>query len=411
MPYRLRLFVAPVVFAILALIVAPPAAGAPRTTTKRLSSEVQQALKHSSSKHVDYAINISNVGTISHDADRLSAPASNEKLFTIITLLQLLGPDFRYDTTVSGTSDVVSGTLDGDLVLRGSGDPTLTKDDLHRFAKRLHARGLRHVTGHLIVDDTRYSHQTLAPGWKHDFVPEESGTVDAFTIDHNVWRGGRAFDADPTPDNARLWRKVLKKSHISVAGSTRIEAAPPTPVLLVTHHSIDLATLIDATLTYSINFDAEMMLREAGAQLTGHGTPTTGIEAVDDAAKKLGLAIGTVHDGSGLSYTDREAPSTILDWLTTIRDLPDPTTYDTVFFAMPLACRTGTLENRLCGPHVKGKVRAKTGTLDHISALSGYVTANSGDRVAFSFLLSGIKNFTKAYNRVDAAIGVIVRNG
>jgi serine-type D-Ala-D-Ala carboxypeptidase/endopeptidase (penicillin-binding protein 4) len=411
MPHRIRLFVALLALGSPALLTATPSAGSPASTASRLAADVHKALKGSTAEHLDYRIDISGVGTISHDANRLSAPASNEKLFTTITLLQLLGPDFRYKTTVSGTSSIVDGTLDGDLVLRGSGDPTLTKSDLHMFAKRLHAKGLRHVTGNLIVDDTRYSHATRAPGWKHDFVPEESGTVDAFTIDHNVWRGGRSFDADPTPDNAALWRKALKKSHITVRGRTRITAAPATSVNLVTHRSIDLAGLTDATLTYSINFDAEMMLREAGAQLSGHGSPSTGVAAVDAAAKHLGLPIGTVHDGSGLSYADRESPATIVNWLTAIRDLSAPTTYDTVYFALPLGCETGTLENRLCGPNVKGKVRAKTGTLDHVSALSGYVTAKSGDRVVFSFLLSGLKNFAKAYKRIDSAIGVIVREG
>ena len=101
-------------------------------------------------------------------------------------------------------------------MLRGSGDPTLTVAILRSLAERLHAKGLRHVTGRLIVDDTRYSHTTRAPGWKHTFVPEETGTVDAFTVDDNEWRGGAAFNADPTVDNAALWRHELKKSHITV---------------------------------------------------------------------------------------------------------------------------------------------------------------------------------------------------
>jgi D-alanyl-D-alanine carboxypeptidase/D-alanyl-D-alanine-endopeptidase (penicillin-binding protein 4) len=411
MPYRLRLLAALTFLSAASLLAAAPSAAAPTSTAARLSAEVQKALRHSTARHVDYTIGVDGVGTIASSGGRPSAPASNEKLFTTITLLQMVGPDFRYATTVSGTSRPIHGTLHGSLVLHASGDPTLTKSSLHVFAKQLHRRGLRHVTGHLIVDDTRYSHRTVVPGWKRGFVPEQSGTVDAFTIDNNEWRGGQSFDTDPTPDNAALWRKALKKSHISVAGSTRIEKAPATAVTLLTHRSVVLAAIIDATLTYSINFDAEMMLREAGAQRSGYGSPKTGIAAVRATARRLHLPFGTAHDGSGLSYSDRQSPDTIVSWLAAIRNMKSQTTYDTEFYALPLSCETGTLENRLCGPNVKGQVRAKTGTLDHISALSGYVTTQSGHRVVFSFLLSGIKNFNKAYARVDAAIGVIVRNG
>jgi D-alanyl-D-alanine carboxypeptidase/D-alanyl-D-alanine-endopeptidase (penicillin-binding protein 4) len=85
--------------------------------------------------------------------------------------------------------------------------------------------------------------------------------------------------------------------------------------------------------------------------------------------------------------------------------------YTTVFFALPLSCETGTLEHRMCGPNVRGEVRAKTGTLTHISALSGYVTSKSGNPVTFSFLATGVRNFAKLYAKVDAAVALLRRSG
>jgi serine-type D-Ala-D-Ala carboxypeptidase/endopeptidase (penicillin-binding protein 4) len=413
MPHRPRLVLAIAALSVATLLAAasPAAAHAQSATTaSRLAAQVNKALDGSSASHVDYTFSISNVGTVSHAPTHASAPASNQKLFTTITLLQLLGPDFRYPTTISGTSKIVNGTLHGDLVLHAYGDPTLTGDDLGALAKRLHSNGLRHVTAGLIVDDTRYSHVTRVPGWKHKFVPDETGTMDAFSIDENEWRGGRSFEADPTPDNAQMWRHALKKAHITVKGSTTIEKAPLGLHHLVTHKSADLAAIVDDTLTNSINFNAEMMLREAGAQLSGQGSPATGVAAEQAVARELRLPLGTVHDGSGLSYSDRESPATIRAWLLKLKTLPF---YDTVYFALPLSCDTGTLEGRLCGPNVKGRIRAKTGTLDHNSALSGYFQARSGHLVTFSILASGFKdkNFNKVYAHVDAAIGVIARNG
>jgi serine-type D-Ala-D-Ala carboxypeptidase/endopeptidase (penicillin-binding protein 4) len=389
----------------------PAAARPARPAAGGLAAEIQAALRGSTARHIDYRIRVAGVTTVSHDADRASAPASNEKLFTAITALDLLGAGFRYATTVSATSAVATnGTLHGDLVLRGSGDPTLTISDLHALARRLHARGLRHVTGRLIVDDSRYSHVTRAPGWKHKFVPEETGTVDAFTIDGNEWRGGVAFDRDPTIDNAALWRKELRKAHISIAGRTAITTERSATRTLATHRSPDLAAIVDEMLTDSVNFYAEMLLREVGAQQTGHGNAASGIAAERALAGRLHLPLGVVHDGSGLSYADRETPATLVRWLQALKTLP---IYDTVYFALPLSCDTGTLVGRMCGPNLRARVRAKTGTLDHVSALSGYVTTKAGHAVTFSFLASGFKdrNFTKVLNHIDSAVGVVVRHG
>jgi serine-type D-Ala-D-Ala carboxypeptidase/endopeptidase (penicillin-binding protein 4) len=415
MPHRLGRF------AVLALMVSPPfvalipssAQARPAATTAALSAQVRQAFHGSSAGHVDYRIQVAGLGTISNHATRASAPASNQKLFTVITLLELVGPAFRYTTPVAATSAVgPHGTLRGALVLRGSGDPTLTIASLRSMAKRLHAKGLRHVSGGLIVDDSRYGRLTRAPGWKHKFVPEESGTVDAFTVDDNEWRGGKSFDADPTYDNAVLWRHELRKAHISVAGRIRIMAAPPPLHRLVTHKSASLGAIVANTLTNSVNFNAEMMLREAGAQRSGFGSLATGIAAEHAVARQLGLPLGTVHDGSGLSYTDRETPATIERWLATLKILP-PAIFNTVSFGLPVSCETGTLVNRMCGPFVRGNVHAKTGTLNHNSALSGYATTASGRAVTFSFLISGFKdsNFSRVLNHLDAAVAVIVRNG
>ncbi|HVW82265.1 MAG TPA: D-alanyl-D-alanine carboxypeptidase [Mycobacteriales bacterium] len=376
-------------------------------TLARFTARVHQAMKGTTAAHVDYEIQVDGVGTIARSPTRLSAPASNEKLLTSLTLLNLVGPTYRYATTVSGTANLGSdGTLDGDLVLTGSGDPTLTRRDLGAIAHSLANVGLSHVTGRLIVDDTRYSHTTIAPGWKRDFVPEESGTVDAFTVNNNDWRSGTAFDADPTRANAGLWRTALRRAGITVAGPTVVGRSPSTLVPLWTHQSRPLSAIVEMTLNESINFYAEMMLREAGYQRSGHGSLATGTAAVRAEAAALHIPIGTVNDGSGLSYADRQSPSTftaLLDELPT-----QPKAYQTIFDGMPRSCTPpGTLENRLCG-RFHGLVRAKTGTLDRISSLSGYTITDGERGVVFSFLLSGIRNVYTANARIDATLRALI---
>jgi len=387
---------------------AQPHAPSTRTT---LIAKIDKALRGSTATHARFQISGTSVGTVGRAPKRSSAPASNEKLLTTGTILALLGPQFRYATRVGSTAPITHGKLRGNLDLIGAGDPTLTTGDLAKMARHLRRLGLRHVTGRLVVDDTRYSHHTRARGWKPAFVPEESGPVSAFTVNHNDWRSGSAFDRDPTPDNARLWRKALKAVHITVAGATKVAPVPSMPVRLLTHHSSTLATIVEATLTYSLNFDAEMMLREIGAQRTGRGTIGTGIAGIQAEAATLDVPTGTIHDGSGLSYDDRQTPATIVAWLKALSRLPKVST--AVYDGLPVACRTGTLDHRLCGSATSGRVRAKTGTLDHVTALSGFATARSGRTLTFSFLLSGFsdRKFATAVSHLDKAVAVAVRNG
>ncbi|MGN6475496.1 MAG: D-alanyl-D-alanine carboxypeptidase/D-alanyl-D-alanine-endopeptidase [Mycobacteriales bacterium] len=380
----------------------------PTSALARITQRVQAALRGSTARHADYKVTIAGLGSISSASNTSTAPASNEKLLTTVGLLEQVGPSYRYDTEVSGTSTPTGGILVGDLVLVGSGDPTLTKHDLGALARHLYATGLRRVTGRLVVDDTRYGHGTRAPGWKHDFLPDESGAVDAFSVNNDNWRSNPSFLADPSHANAQLWRTALTNAGIHVAGPTYVGAHPATLVPLVAHQSRPLSAIVEMTLRESINYYAEMMFRELGYQYSGHGTRASGVAAVRSFARRTGLPIGRVEDGSGLSYANRETPANYIAWLAKLPALPPA--YRVVYAGLPVSCKAnGTLKYRMCGARMKGKVHAKTGTLDHITSLSGYTETASGRFVTFSFLFSGARSVTTASNHIDAAIREMVR--
>ncbi len=375
----------------------------------RITDSVHEALRGSTARHPDYKIRISGLGTIAHAPNRSSAPASNEKLFTTIALLEQVGPSFRYTTQVSATAEPRSGVIVGDLVLVGSGDPTLTRHNLRGLARQLRTIGVRRVTGRLVVDDTRYGHGTRAPGWKHDFLPDESGAVDAFSVDNDNWRSNPSFLADPTSANAGLWRTALTNAGVHVAGPTVVAAAPATRFPMVSHQSRPLSAIVGMTLRESINYYAEMMLRELGFQYAAHGTRAHGVAAVRAFAHRLSLPVGRVEDGSGLSYSNRETPGSFIAWLAKLPS--QPPAYRVVYTGLAVSCKHGgTLQHRMCGPHVRGKVHAKTGTLDHITSLSGYTETEGGRLVTFSFLFSGARSVTKASNHIDAALAAVVRS-
>ncbi|MFI1014110.1 D-alanyl-D-alanine carboxypeptidase/D-alanyl-D-alanine-endopeptidase [Streptomyces sp. NPDC020965] len=102
------------------------------------------------------------------DGDERAMPASNAKLTTSAAALAILGPGHRFTTDVLSPGSRKGSTLDGDLYLRGDGDPTTLAKDYDRLAADLAATGVRRVTGRLIADDTRFDTQRLGRGWAGD---------------------------------------------------------------------------------------------------------------------------------------------------------------------------------------------------------------------------------------------------
>jgi D-alanyl-D-alanine carboxypeptidase/D-alanyl-D-alanine-endopeptidase (penicillin-binding protein 4) len=127
-----------------------------------------------------------------HDASRPLVPASNAKLFTAALALERLGPDVRFRTSVyAATRPDADGTLAGDLILFGRGDPTLATPALRTLAARLAAAGVRRVRGDLIADESFFRGPTQGAGWEpadrlYFYAPE----VSALTVNDNatvVW--------------------------------------------------------------------------------------------------------------------------------------------------------------------------------------------------------------------------------
>ncbi|MGH3313000.1 MAG: D-alanyl-D-alanine carboxypeptidase/D-alanyl-D-alanine endopeptidase [Streptomyces sp.] len=102
-----------------------------------------------------------------HSGTRLM-PASNTKLLTSAAAMDVLGPDYRYSTDVLARGTRHGGRLDGDLYVRGTGDPTLMAKDYDALAAKVAAAGIKKVTGSLVADDTRFDSQRLGASWAAD---------------------------------------------------------------------------------------------------------------------------------------------------------------------------------------------------------------------------------------------------
>ena len=128
------------------------------------------------------------------NATRSLAPASNEKLTLSYALLSTLGPDYRIRTELLGDGAPDGSTWRGDLVLKGYGDPTLTKWDLRALARSVSSLGIRRVTGWVVADESYFDSHRVGPGWKPSYYIEESPPLSALVVDR-ARVGSRTVDA------------------------------------------------------------------------------------------------------------------------------------------------------------------------------------------------------------------------
>jgi D-alanyl-D-alanine carboxypeptidase/D-alanyl-D-alanine-endopeptidase (penicillin-binding protein 4) len=308
-----------------------------------------------------------------HRAETALLPASNEKLVVTYAALEGLGPAFRAQTSVLGEGRLgADGVWAGSLVLKGGGDPTLDRAGLAQLAADVRAAGIRRVTGNLVADESWFDSSRSGPGWKAGFVPFESQALSALAIE----------GVSDTAGTARLFRERLARAGVRVTGRTEVARAGGWPIAV--HWSPPLAEILRHMDVVSDNFTAELVLKQLGAVIVGQGTTAAGAQVVRSvlAAHAIPIADVRIADGSGLSSLDRMTPKSLVTILQ--RGWADREIRSVLFGALPVSGRDGTLEDRMARPPARGNVRAKTGTLNGVSALSGYVR----ERYAFAVLVN-----------------------
>ena len=190
-------------------------------------------------------------------------PASNEKLAVTYAALTALGPSFRIETDVLGAGQQVDSTWQGDLVLKGYGDPTLTPCDLTVLARQVRAAGIARVTGRVLADESWFDARRTAPGWKASFYIEESPPLSALIVDRG--RVGRWTSHDPALAAGQLFRAALVRAGVRVAGGAAHGVADDTAVPLAAVDSPPLGAIVRWMDRVSDNFEAEMLLKQLGA--------------------------------------------------------------------------------------------------------------------------------------------------
>jgi len=423
------------------------------------------------------------------NADRYFTPASNTKLFTTTLAMAMLGPDYRFRTTIEthGTLDA-AGRLRGDLTLVGRGDPDFSNRRIPYDAKSpidgpsdkplgelvdaIVAKGVKEIDGDIIADDTYFPYEPFPEGWAVGDMPFDYGAaVSAICFDENgldvkvtpgdhvgapawvavePWPGYDVYTysvttgaagsqpdfntvenpgpkpflvrgsiplghapidlamamPEPAEYTAHVLKQMLLARGIRVTGDARAVHAPPpsdgmtfdpppalpqssSPIsemntlVLAERQSPPLVEIVRVLNKVSENLHAEILLRTVAKEKSGEGSLTAGLKIEQQFLTSIGITPGDVHvdDGSGLSRENLVTPRAVISLLEYDSHQPWGDAYATT---LPVAGVDGTLDNRMKGTPAEGRIEAKTGSVEHTQAISGFATTLHGEHLIFS---------------------------
>jgi len=197
MPHSFRIGIA---FVLLGAIACANASDTPSiavtTSSAQLAAAIDARINEPRFASASWGIDVMSLDTgrslYLHNANQLFQPASTAKLYTAALALDTLGGDYRIPTRVLATARIEHGRLEGPLILRGMGDPTLGTSGANvnwadQLAMQVAAHGVREVQGDLIADDTYFSGPSVGAGWEaRDLQSWFGAPSSALSVQENV---------------------------------------------------------------------------------------------------------------------------------------------------------------------------------------------------------------------------------
>lgn len=389
-------------------------------------------------------------------------PASAIKLLTTYVALEELGPTYQWRTEVYADGQLKDGVLDGDLLLKGYGDPYLLIERLWLLQRELRSNGVQHINGDLVIDNSWFAREELDPGAfdgqayraynvlpdallinfqsvNFSFRPDPARrtigilsdpVLAGVEIDNRMTlfsggcnsRGSHiSMDVRGEPAQPRVifsgklanncseyqllrslldgpayayatFRGLWEEQGGSIRGQLRLGQVPAGKKPLLSFKSPPLAELIRPVNKLSNNVMTRQIFLTLGAEKLGApGTLAKGRQVLEDALSRRGLGFPELQigNGAGLSRDNRISASSLGRLLLAARSSP----YGAEFQAsLSLAGLDGTTKRRFEDDSLAGQMHLKTGTLNGVTSVAGYVRSQSGAE----FVVVAIANQPKA---------------
>lgn len=449
-------------------------AGTGRSPVENLRSELAARFDNPEFFNAFWGVKIQSLKTgeiiYEKNENKSFMPASNLKLYTTSAALTMLSPEFRYVTKLETDGSVHAGVLDGNLFMKGSGDPTICGRynggnvvlTFQQWADSLKSRGIREISGNIVGDNSAFDGASYGNGWAADYetdwyaaqvggivfndncvdmtvtagdsvgaqaditwnpptkyisVVNETVTTPPdstppgyyiyfhrergtnilhvrgdFPINQPAWHESIAVD-NPARYAATVMKEVFQQEGIKVDGTaediseSNTKPDYATATTLATYTSPELGTIVTTINKRSQNLYAEQLFRTMGMVFYGHGNMETGRAVAYPLFTRWGIDTTRINmaDGCGLSPDDLVSPASTVDVLTAMYH---GKCFQTFYQSLPIAGVDGSLRNRMKGTAAANNVHGKTGTIEHVSSLSGYVTDADGEMFVFSIMVN-----------------------
>lgn len=426
-----------------------------------LPAPVAQALREAGIPQQAVAVVLQQVDRsrplVVHNAARPMNPASTMKLLTTYAGLELLTPAYTWKTEAYASGEMKDGILDGNLILKGHGDPDLTLERFQSLLRELRNTGLREIRGDLILDRSWFEtggnpgafdgepyraynalpdallvnfkatqfifrgdaaankvlitanpalprlhivnrvelRQVPCADWKdrlgYDVQTANDEVTVTFSGNYSLACAEKSLDLsvlDSTAYTDTLFRQLWQELGGTLHGKTISGTTPPTAKLLVTASSPPLADLVRLINKYSNNVMARQTLLTLGAEKQAPpGNTEKGIRTVREwlAAKKLEFPELELENGAGLSRQERISARHMGDLLLAAWRSP---VMPELMSSLPVAAVDGTMQKRLKNTTVAGQAHLKTGSIDGVRAMAGYLLDSHGRRWVVVFMVN-----------------------
>ena len=426
-----------------------------------LPGRIRSALDARNIAHDSLSVFVADVETgetvLQWRSDEARNPASTIKLLTTLVALDVLGPAYRWRTDVYAKGKLSSGRLDGDLLLKGYGDPFLVTERVWQLLRNIRHAGVREITGDLLLDDSwfdvgdydpaAFDRQPLraynvAPNAllmnfkvvRYWFEPDhEAGTVkvrldpplenlgvkNRLDLANGRCRGyqrGITITANNAIDEVTfsgqfpsgcdrysmdraalthnefvygLFGSLWRDSGGLFEGGWRNVIVEEDAEPLLSFDSLPLTDMIARINKHSNNVMVRQLLYTLGAEANGApGTEESGKAVISKWLMDNGLASTkiAIENGAGLSRNTRTTAKDMAEMLQFAWRQPYMPEY---LASMALSGLDGTLRRRFNDADLLGKAHLKTGSLDHVTAIAGYLQSRSGRR----FVIVAMQNF------------------